>query len=145
MLFLTINTDFRAKFGQEVSGGRATSIFTISRSEVDKVKVFKKFLKHKEAKKKLKTKVKPKKLKKIPLKDNLVSSTPDEPKIELDHRNYGAWYIDPTKWEKRFQNLSDPKSIDIIKARILAKKEKQDKFFHQKQEKVNTHQGTYKE
>ena len=82
---LTINIDFRAKFGQEVSGGRATSIFTISRSEVDKVKVFKKFLKHKEAKKKLKPKLKPKKLKKIPLKDNLESTT-IEPKIELDHR-----------------------------------------------------------
>ena len=98
-------------------------------------------MKHKEAKKKLKPKLKPKKLKKIPLKDK-DSPTPIEPKIELDHRNYGAWYIDPTKWEKRFQNLSDPKSIDIIKARILAKKEKQDKFFHQKQEKVNTQQVT---
>ena len=135
MGFYCININSRAKFGQEVSGGRATSIFTLSKSEVDKVKVFKKFLKHKEAKKKLKPKPKPKKLKRFPLKDNL-GSTPIEPKIELDHRNYGAWYIEPTKWEKRFQNLSDPKSIDIIKARIQSKKEKQDKFFHQKQEKV---------
>ena len=49
---------FRAKFGTEISGGRQNSIFTISRSEIDKAKVFKKFVKHAEAKKKMQKKPK---------------------------------------------------------------------------------------
>ena len=52
---------------------------------------------------------------------------PTEPKISLDHKNYGAWYLHPSKWEKRFQSLSDPKSIDIVKSRNLLKKEKQNR------------------
>ena len=70
---------------------------------------------------------------------DILDSTPIVPKPELDHRNYGAWYLHPTKWEKRFQNLSDPKAIDIVKSRILLKKENQDQAkqpSHQQQEKV---------
>ncbi len=48
---------FRAKFGQEISGGRSMSIFTISKSEIDKVKAFKKFLRHRAQKKEKKGKV----------------------------------------------------------------------------------------
>ena len=35
----------------------------------------------------------------------------------LDHRKYGAWYLPPRKWEKRFHSLSDPLDVEIIKAR----------------------------
>ena len=52
---------------------------------------------------------------------------PSKPKFNLDHRNYGAWYISPKKWDKRFQSLSDPKSIEMVRARNLAKKEKKNK------------------
>ena len=51
-----------------------------------------------------------------------------EQKLNLDHRNYGIWYVHPSKWEGRFQSLSDPKSIEIIKARNMAKAEKQKRF-----------------
>ena len=67
---------------------------------------------------------------------------PREPEINLDHRNYGAWYIHPKKWEERFQSLSDPKSIDMIKSRNLAKQEKRNKSIISKdvlpEVKVNT-------
>ena len=42
----------------------------------------------------------------------------------LDHRQYGAWYLHPRKWENRFQSLSDPKSIEIVKARRIPRGDK---------------------
>ena len=68
---------------------------------------------------------------------------PSKPKFNLDHRNYGAWYINPKKWDKRFQSLSDPKSIEMVRARNLAKKEKKNKSIISKdvlpEVKVNTY------
>ena len=29
----------------------------------------------------------------------------------LDHRNYGAWYIPPHKWQDRFCRLTDPTAV----------------------------------
>ena len=96
--------------------------------------MFKKFLKHKQDKKKLKTKKA--KLKILNIK-KIAVDPPVEAKPNLDHKNYGAWYLHPSKWEKRFQNLSDPKSIDIVKSRIMLKKEKQNKVIRMPiQEKV---------
>ena len=45
-------------------------------------------------------------------------------KVNLDHRLYGVWYLHPTKWEDRFQNLSDPKSVEIMKARRVPRGER---------------------
>ena len=42
----------------------------------------------------------------------------------LDYRQYGAWYLHPRKWENRFQSLSDPKSIEIVKARRIPRGDK---------------------
>ena len=93
-----------------MSGTTRKSIFTISKSETDKAKVLKKFMKH----------AKDKKLERKRLK-NKTQSNVDE-KLNLDRRNYGAWYLDPSKWEERFQNLSDPKSIAIMKTRNMSNK-----------------------
>ena len=49
---------------------------------------------------------------------------PEDIKVKLDHRQYGAWYLHPSKWESRFQNLSDPKSIEIVKSRRESKLDK---------------------
>ena len=35
----------------------------------------------------------------------------------LDRRDYGAWNIHPSRWEKRFHELSDPKAVEVIKSR----------------------------
>ena len=64
---------------------------------------------------------------KVPVKKESDSVTA-ESKSKLDHRNYGAWYISPTKYQKRFEELSDPKSIEMVKSRIMLKKEKQNKI-----------------
>ena len=56
---------------------------------------------------------------------------PNEPKMNLDHRNYGAWYLHPTQWDQRFQRLSDPKSIEIVKSRNISKVENQGKLAKQ--------------
>ena len=42
----------------------------------------------------------------------------------LDYRQYGAWYLHPRKWENRFQSLSDPKSIEIVKSRRIPRGDK---------------------
>ena len=106
-----------AKFGAEISGANSSSIFSISKSQIAKNKVSKKFqdnkTKRKEQKKSRRNaKVGP-------------SEPPEEPKLNLDRKNYGAWYINPKKWEKRFQKLSDPKSIEHVKARRVPKGDKQ--------------------
>ena len=44
-----------------------------------------------------------------------------EEKPRLDHRNYGAWYMHPKKWDQRFQKLSDPKAIAQVKSRKIGK------------------------
>ena len=88
------------------------------------MKAFEKFKNYRSIKNK---KPKKKKIKVVPVKKELDSVKP-EPKIKLDHRNYGAWYISPTKYQKRFEELSDPKSIEIVKSRIMVKKEKQNKI-----------------
>ena len=89
------------------------------------MKAFEKF-KNYRGKKKKKPKKK-KKIKVVPVKKESDSVTA-EPKSKLDHRNYGAWYISPTKYQKRFEELSDPKSIEMVKSRIMLKKEKQNKI-----------------
>ena len=88
------------------------------------MKAFEKFKNYRSLKTK---KLKKKKIKVVPVKKEL-DSVKAEPKIKLDHRNYGAWYIAPTKYQKRFEELSDPKSIEIVKSRIMVKKEKQNKI-----------------
>ena len=35
-----------------------------------------------------------------------------KPKLRLDHRNYGAWYIKPEDWEKRFHRKSKKAAIE---------------------------------
>ena len=35
-----------------------------------------------------------------------------KPKLRLDHRNYGAWYIKPEDWEKRFRRKSKKAALD---------------------------------
>ena len=46
------------------------------------------------------------------------------PERSLDHRNYGAWYITPKNWEKRFHELSNPKAVEMIKHRRIPRGEK---------------------
>ena len=46
-----------------------------------------------------------------------------EEKPRLDHRNYGAWYLHPQKWDHRFQKLSDPKAIAQMKGRRVGKED----------------------
>ena len=88
------------------------------------MKAFEKFKNYRGKKKK---KPKKKKIKVVPVKKESGSVTA-ETKPKLDHRNYGAWYISPTKYQKRFEELSDPKSIEMVKSRIMIKKEKQNKI-----------------
>ena len=45
-------------------------------------------------------------------------------KVNLDHRLYGVWYLHPKTWEDRFQSLSDPKSIEVVKARRVPRGDK---------------------
>ena len=35
-----------------------------------------------------------------------------KPKLRLDHRNYGAWYIKPEDWEKRFHRKTKKGALD---------------------------------
>ena len=84
-------------------------------------------------------KTKKNKVKLLKLPKKKFSEPSIEQKISLDHKNYGAWYLHPSKWEKRFQSLSDPKSIDIVKSRNVSKKEKRNKVMGMTiQEKVKT-------
>ena len=46
-----------------------------------------------------------------------------EEKPRLDHRNYGAWYLHPQRWEQRFHKMSDPKAISQMKSRRVGKEE----------------------
>ena len=101
---------YRAKFGTEMSGSTRKSIFTISKSETDKMKVLRQFMKHAKDKK---SERKRRKIK---------TQTTDNEKLNLNRHNYGAWYLEPSKWEERFQNLSDPKAIAIIKTRNMSNK-----------------------
>ena len=101
---------YRAKFGTEMSGSTRKSIFTISKAETDKMKVLRKFMKHAKDKKSQRRRHK------------IKTQTMENEKLNLDRHNYGAWYLDPSKWEERFQNLSDPKSIAIIKTRNISNK-----------------------
>ena len=32
--------------------------------------------------------------------------------LRLDHRNYGAWYLDPEDWEKRFHRKSKKRALE---------------------------------
>ena len=48
--------------------------------------------------------------------------------VETQYQNYsnhGAWYIHPSKWGERFDNISDPKSIEFVKTRKMTEIEKQ--------------------
>ena len=89
------------------------------------MKAFEKFKNYRSLKTK---KVKKKKIKVVPVKKESDDTVKAEPMMRLDHRNYGAWYIAPNKYQKRFEELSDPKSIEIVKSRIMEKKEKQNKI-----------------
>ena len=89
------------------------------------MKAFEKFKNYRSLKNK---KLKKKKIKVVPVKKESDDTVKAEPKMRLDHRNYGAWYIAPTKYQKRFEELSDPKSIEIVKSRIMVQKEKQNKI-----------------
>ena len=93
-----------------MSGNTRKSIFTISKAETDKMKVLRKFMKHAKDKKSQRRRHK------------IKTQTMENEKLNLDRHNYGAWYLDPSKWEERFQNLSDPKSIAIIKTRNISNK-----------------------
>ena len=93
-----------------MSGNTRKSIFTISKAETDKMKVLRKFMKHAKDKKSQRRRHK------------IKTQTMENEKLNLDRHNYGAWYLDPSKWEERFQNLSDPKSIAIIKTRNVLNK-----------------------
>ena len=35
-----------------------------------------------------------------------------KPNVRLDHRNYGAWYLKPDDWEKRFHRKSKKSVVD---------------------------------
>ena len=35
-----------------------------------------------------------------------------KPKLRLDHRNYGAWYLNPEDWEKRFHRKSKKLALE---------------------------------
>ena len=93
-----------------MSGTTRKSIFTISKSETDKARVLRKFMKHAKDKKSERR------------RRQIKTQTMENEKLNLDRHNYGAWYLDPSKWEERFQNLSDPKSIAIIKTRNMSKR-----------------------
>ena len=41
----------------------------------------------------------------------------DKSETRLDRRNYGAWYLEPIKWEPRFHELSNPKAVEMIKSK----------------------------
>ena len=81
---------FRAKFGAEICGTTTqASIFSISKSEITKMRATKKFDKNKSTKKERRRKgVRSKKL----------EAKPEDNKVNLDHRHYGAWYLHPSKW-----------------------------------------------
>ena len=108
---------FRAKFGAEITGTTQSSIFSISKSQISKRRVTKKFDRNRGSKT-FKRKRKSKSDEEIS-GQKLIGY-----KINLDHRKYGAWYLHPSKWESRFQSLSDPKSIEIIKERRIPKADK---------------------
>ena len=46
-----------------------------------------------------------------------------EEKPRIDHRNYGAWYLHPQRWEQRFHKMSDPKAISQMKGRRVGKED----------------------
>ena len=45
-----------------------------------------------------------------------ITFAPPTPKrqkqLRLDHRNYGAWYLDPVDWEKRFHRRSKKTALE---------------------------------
>ena len=112
-----------AKFGAEISGATNSSIFSIAKSQLTKSKVTRGFFGHKSKMKKEKERKRKKRSRVLPQDQD--KST--EPRLNLDHRNYGNWFLPPSKWEKRFQNLSDPKSIEVVKGRSRCRKTAGDK------------------
>ena len=43
--------------------------------------------------------------------------------VKFDHRNYGAWYLNPQKWEKRFHKMSDQRMVTKMKDRRVGKED----------------------
>ena len=112
-----------------MSGGAGvSSIFSISKSQISKRRVTKKFEK---------TVTTEKKRKHIEVEETKPDDLRDM-KVKLDHRQYGVWYLHPKKWESRFQSLSDPKSIEIVKARRVPRGDKQASKQDVVSKKVNT-------
>ena len=112
-----------------MSGGAGvSSIFSISKSQISKRRVTKKFEK---------TVTTEKKRKHIEVEETKPDDLRDM-KVKLDHRQYGVWYLHPRKWESRFQSLSDPKSIEIVKARRVPRGDKQASKQDVVSKKVNT-------
>ena len=98
-----------AKFGMDISGAANSSILSLAKTEMSKIRAKKKFESYSKAKEKKKNKLK---------------NTGDVP-ATFDHRNYGAWYIKSAKWESRFHSLSDQKSVKMLKNRRIPKNEQQ--------------------
>lgn len=110
-----------AKFGAEISGATNSSIFSMATSQLAKTKVKNKFMKNVGKKKEEKRANRRRKA----AANKVSPAAAEEPKVKLDHRQYGTWFLPPKMWEKRFQDLSDPKSIEVVKSRSrLAKTEK---------------------
>ena len=93
----------------DISGAANSSILSLAKTEMSKMRAKKKFEKYGKEKEK-------KKIKK--------SAKNDLP-AKFDHRNYGAWYINSAKWESRFHSLSDQKSVKILKNRRISENERQ--------------------
>ena len=99
-----------AKFGMDISGAANSSILSLAKTEMSKMRAKKKFEAYSKEKGRGKNKGKSKK---------------EEHVATFDHRNYGAWYVKPVKWETRFHDLSDPKSVKVLKNRRIPENERQ--------------------
>ena len=54
------------------------------------------------------------KQKSLPEKDPENEEEVEEEAHRLDHRKYGAWYLKPNAWEKRFRDLHHPEALAQI-------------------------------
>ena len=41
-----------------------------------------------------------------------IAAKKPKPKLRLDHRNYGAWYVKPEDWEKRFHRKTKKAALE---------------------------------
>lgn len=99
--------NFRAKFGAEFAGSGGTDLASIAQQEMSKFRVKTKFAEAMKIKKRNRKRG----------RKSLVKQEAEITDLRLDHRKYGAWYLKPTLWEKRFHQISDSQKVAKIKAR----------------------------